>query len=269
MFLVYDFSMKKIYFIVLSFLVTTSLFANEHYVYKVSILKVFRAKIIIDVEPRTFNNLPALSVKSNSQIRFMGKEIANLDYLAFNDAITFEPQINIECEHSENQSTKNCRSVKFLQEGQFLYKNSHNNRTVLEDLKFGEPEVVLEEVLAQQPTYNPNEHKIFDIASIVLLIKYLDINKDHRDLDLFIAVNRQMTKVKISYVQDIDANKMWIKMTPIWPGPEEYKGDFPHKIIYDRRIKTVTEVHKKLPYIGDVVIRLDEKLSSIGKGALK
>jgi hypothetical protein len=235
--------------------------AKEHYVYKASILAVLNAKLVIDVEKVIFNNEPMLQVKSNSNIHFLGNEIVNMDYLAFNDLTTFEPKINIECEHSKKSSQNNCRSVKFIPQGQFLYKESHNVNTVLEDLEFGGVNVALLNIIDQQPTYNSNEDKVYDIASIVLLIKYLEINKDHRDLDLFIAVNKQITKTRVSYVQDIDENLLWIKLTPINPGPDDFKGEFPHKIIYDRRLKTVTEIHKKLPYVGDVVIKLDVKAS--------
>jgi hypothetical protein len=253
--------MLKIFSFISLVIIANSLCAKEHYVYKASIFKVLNAKLIIDVEDGTYNNVPVVNIKSNSNIHFLGNEIVNLDYLAHNDVKTFEPQLNIECEHSKKQGDQNCRSVKFLPQGQFLYKESHNDITKLEDIESGSLNVTLMDIITQQPTYNPNEHKIYDIASIVLLIKYLDISKDHRDIDLFIAINKQMMKVRISYVQDIDENQMWIKLIPLNPGPEEFKGEFPHKIVFDKRLKTVTEIHKKLPYVGDVVIKLDKKAS--------
>lgn len=254
--------MKKISLFIIIIL-SCSLSAKEHYVYRASIFKVLNAKLIIDVNDEVIDNIPVLRVTSNSTVRFLGNEIVNLDYVALNDITTFEPKINLECEHSDKQSEKNCRSVKFLPQGQFLYREFHNQKTVLEDLVYGSADVELLNIIDQQPSYNPNENKIYDIGSIVLLVKYLEINKDHRDQELFVAVNHQIAKIRMSYVEDIDNNLMWIKMIPIKPAPEDFKGEFPHKIIYDRRLKTVTEIHKKLPIVGDLVIKLDKKASGL------
>ncbi len=253
--------MKKISLFVVSLFFTFSLFANERYVYKASVLMALKARLVIDVDKAEFNNATVLRIRSNSTVNAFGKEVANLDYIGFNDVSTFEPKLNIECEHSEKQSAKNCRSVKFLPQGQFLYKNYHNDKTVIEDIEYGGENVVLKDIVDQQPTYNPNEHKIYDLASIALLIKYLDINKDHKNLELFVAVNESIAKVQVSYVQELGDNKMWIKLTPINPPPEDFKIAFPYKIIYDRNLKAVTEIHQRLPYVGDVEITLDVKAS--------
>lgn len=253
--------MNLIFTLLISSLFSNSLMASDRYVYKASVLMALRAKLIIDVEQSVFKNETVVFVKSNSNVEAFGKEVANLDYMSYNDATTFEPKINIECEHSKNQSSKNCRAVKFLPQGQFLYKHFHNSKTVLQDFEYGNENVVLKDIADQQPTYNPNEHKIYDIASIALLVKYLNISKDNLSIELFVAVNESMAKVRVSYVQDIDANKMWIKLTPINPPPEEFKMPFPHKIIYDKKLKAVTEIHQILPYVGDTVVKLDLKES--------
>lgn len=256
------FQMKTILTLLMSLLLTTPLFAKERYVYKASVLMALKAKLVIDVEQAVFKNENVIFVKSNSNVEAFGKEVANLDYKSYNDTNTFEPKINIECEHSNKQTSKNCRAVKFLPQGQFLYKEFHNSKTVLEDFEYGNENVVLKDIADQQPTYNPNEHKIYDIASIALLVRYLNINRDNKNLELFVAVNESMAKVRVSYVQDIDASKMWIKLTPINPTPEEFKLPFPHKIIYDKKLKAVTEIHQLLPYVGNTVIKLDLKESS-------
>lgn len=257
--------MKKFYWIFILSLLAFSLQAREHYVYKASIFKIINAKLTIDVDQAVYDNSPVLMIKSNSYAHFLGSEVTNIDYIAYNDINTFEPKLNVECEHAKKQNSdqkNNCRAVKALPLGQFLYRAFHSDKTPLEDLDYGMQNVTLENVNAQQPTFNPNTDKVFDIASIVLLVKYLNLNKDHREQELFVAVNRTITKIKATYVQDIDANKMWIKLDPLWPGPENYKTDFPHKIIFDRRLKAVTEVHKKLQVVGDIVISLDKKASS-------
>lgn len=255
--------MKQIFSFIISSLFTFSLLANEHYVYRASVLMALNATLVIDVDKADFNNKTFLHIKSNSNVRAFGKEVVNLDYIGFNDVTTFEPKINIECEHSSKQTRNNCRSVKFLPLGQFLYKEYHNDKTELEDLIYGSENVVLKDIINQQPTYDPNRDKIYDLSSIALLIKYLDLNKDHRDLELFVAVNQSMAKVKVSYVQDLGENKMWIKLTPINPPPQDFKISFPYKIIYDKKLKAVTEIHQMLPYVGDVSISLDIKASKL------
>lgn len=253
--------MKTLLVSIIASLLSSSLFANEHYVYKASVLMALKATLVIDIEKAEFDNESVLRINSRSKVHAFGKEVVDLDYIGLNDVTTFEPKLNIECEHSTKQTKNNCRSVKFLPQGQFLYKQYHNDKTVLEDLVYGGENVVLKDIIEQQPSYNPNIDKVYDFSSIVLLIKYLDLSKDHPFIDLYVAVNESIAKVRVSYVQELAGNKSWIKLTPINPAPEDFKIAFPYKIIYDRKLKAVSEIHQKLPYVGDVTIALDTKAS--------
>lgn len=247
---------KEIKFIIAAFLFSTFAFADENYTYRATILGTLNAKININVSESIYNNQKAIKITSNTNVRFLGKEVINIDYLAFNNPQNFEPLLNIECNQDKKDNGNNCKAIKFLADGIFLYKQLHQDKTNLVEINQGTPEVETNHIVDQQPTFNPAIDKVFDIGSIILLVKYLKLDPKNPEQDIYVAINRQIALIKVSYVKDISADEMWIKLTPINPGPEEV-GEFPHKIIYNRKIGAVTEVHKKIAIVGNLVVKLD------------
>ena len=241
--------------LLLSFLLCSSAIADENYLYKATILGTLNAKLNINVSEGLFNNQKALKITSNTTVRFLGNEVVNIDYLAFNNPSNFEPLLNIECNHDKKDSGNNCKAIKFIPDGIFLYKQLHQDKTQLIDINIDQKDVETNHVVDQQPTFNPAIDKVFDIGSIILLVKYLKLDQNNPEQDLFVAINRQIALIKVSYVKDISPDETWIKLTPINPGPDEV-GEFPHKIIYNKKIGAVTEVHKKIPVVGNLIVKL-------------
>lgn len=251
-----NFKMKKLIVLFSTSLFTFLAIADESYTYRATILGTLNAKININVGEGIYNNQKAIKITSNTNVRFLGKEVINIDYLAFNNPQNFEPLLNIECNQDKKDNGNNCKAIKFLSDGIFLYKQLHQDKTNLVEINQDTPEVETNHIVDQQPTFNPAIDKVFDIGSIILLVKYLKLDPKNPEQDIYVAINRQIALIKVSYVKDISPDEMWIKLTPINPGPEEV-GEFPHKIIYNRKIGAVTEVHKKIAIVGNLVVKLD------------
>ncbi len=245
----------KIKLFLLIFLLSSNVLADEHYLYKASILGTLNAKINISVSDDFFNNEKVLKISSNTTVRFLGNEVINIDYLALNNPLNFEPLLNIECNQDKKDSGNNCKAIKFLPDGIFLYNQLHQDKTKLIDFGTETTGVELNHIIDQQPTFDSSKDKVFDIGSIILLVKYLKLDKNHPEQDLFVAINHQIALIKVSYVKDISPDEMWIKLAPINPGPDQV-GEFPHKIIYNKKISAVTEVHKKIPIVGNLIVKL-------------
>jgi hypothetical protein len=245
----------KIKFVITTLLFTKLAFADVNYLYKASILGTLNAKININVSEGMYNNQKALKITSNTNVRFLGNEVINIDYLAYNNPQNFAPLLNIECNQDKKDNGNNCKAIKFLSDGIFLYQQLHQDKTNLIELSENTPGIETNHIIDQQPTFNPAIDKVFDIGSIILFVKYLNINQKNPEQDLFVAINHQIALIKVSYVKDITPDEMWIKLTPINPGPDDV-GEFPHKIIYNRKIGAVTEVHKKIPIVGNLIVKL-------------
>jgi hypothetical protein len=255
-----EFIMTKLITLI-TLIILTSTGHAEHYEYKARVLLALSARLTFDVKKVEYQGTPAISVRSKTKVHALGANVVNMDYEGINDAKTFSPFINIECEHSKKRSSKNCRSVKFLPYGDFLYKRFASNKTELKDFALGDEFVTQKNIIDQLPEFNPNEDLIYDVAALALLVKYLDIAPKKKSIDLHVAINESMAKINVSHVKELPGNQMWIKLTPVIPAPHEFKMSFPHKIIYDRNLKAVTEIHQKLPIVGNTVVRLDRKAS--------
>ncbi|MBT7768028.1 MAG: hypothetical protein HN730_12795 [Bdellovibrionales bacterium] len=245
---------------------TTSISAKERYVYEARALVVAKATLVIDVEDVDLDGQKYKAITSNISVRLLGKKLIDLDFQSLNVADSFAPVKNIECylekKRLSNPADKNCRSVHFLENGEYLYLNHRQTSTNLIGLRRDMPNVEEYNVLDIHQDFDKQNDRVFDLASIALLVKYLHLSAENPNKDLFVAVNKSVVKVRISYVKDIGRNKIWIKITPLHPAPEFYKRPFPHKIVYDHKRKAVTQIHQKLPIVGNAVIKLSKKRSS-------
>ncbi len=247
-------------------LLVDGLGAKERYVYKTRVLLVAKAKTIINVDDIQKNSKQLKSISSNSRVKLFGREIINLDFRSVNNTENFVPINNIECyqdkKHTQDPAKQNCRSVQFLERGEYLYLRHRQLQTELIPLDRSTIGVEEFNVLDAHPDFDPDNDVVYDLAAIALLMKYLDLGPENPAKELFVAVNKSIAKIEVSYVKNIGSNKISIKLTPLRPGPDEFEEPFPHKIVYDKSLRVVTEIHQDLPVVGNTVIRLSRKDSS-------
>lgn len=243
----------------------SSLFAagKKTYLYETRVLLAAKASLKIEVQDTVYKGRPVKFIRSNSFAYLFGKEIYNLDYMAYSKK-DLTPITNIECEIQKNlpATERNCKQIQFLEHQQFVYKRLRLAKTSLPELTMNDSEAQLFDITEQQPDFDQSRDRIYDLASLALTVEHLNLTKQNPSKIFYIAVNKTIGKVQVSLVKNISRNLQWIKITPIRPSAAEFDTPFPHKIIYDTKLKVVTEVHQKAPVVGNIVIKLNKRKSS-------
>jgi hypothetical protein len=251
--------------VLLSVLFITSS-AKERYVYKARALLVAKASTVIEAETIERDGRIFKSISAVSKAKAFGKELVNLEFKSLNDAEDFAPIKNVECyldkKHLRDPDKKNCRSVHFLENGEFLYLRYRKISTELISLSRDMPNVEEYNIQDVHQDFDPVRDRVYDLAAIALLVRFLELGPENPYRDLFVAVNKSIVKIRVSYISNLGNNKISIKLTPLRPGPDEFEEPFPHKIIYDTNIRVVTQIHQKLPLVGNTIIKLSKKDSS-------
>ena len=122
--------------------------------------------------------------------------------------------------------------------------------------------VTIFDINEQQPDFDQNLDHLYDIASLALTIEQLNLSVENPERIFYLAVNKTIAMAKVQFVKNISKNEQWIKIIPLRPSIDEFDTPFPHKIIYDTHLRVVTEVHQKLPIVGNTVIKLNKKKSA-------
>ncbi len=243
----------------------SSLFASNKqiYVYETRVLLAAKATLKIEVENSIFNGAPVKFIRSNTHAYLFGKEIYNLDYMAYSK-MDLTPITNIECEieKKDDPDDKNCKQILFLEHQQFAYKKLHLKATQLPPMHENDQGVTIFDINEQQPDFDQNLDHLYDIASLALTIEQLNLSVENPERIFYLAVNKTIAMAKVQFVKNISKNEQWIKIIPLRPSIDEFDTPFPHKIIYDTHLRVVTEVHQKLPIVGNTVIKLNKKKSA-------
>lgn len=255
----------KILMIPLLLCLSSSLFAanKKTYVYETRVLLAAKASLKIEVQDSTYKGMPVKYVRSNTFAYLFGKQIYNLDYMAYTKQ-DLTPITNIECEIKKrpDPTRKNCRQIKFLEHQQFLYKQIALRKTSLPELHENDSEAQLYDISDQQPDFDQARDQLYDIAALALTVEHLNLSRSNRERTFYLAVNKEIAKAKVVWVKNINSHLQWLKIIPIKPSIEEFDTPFPHKIVYDTRLKVVTEVHQKAPVVGNIVVKLNKRKSS-------
>lgn len=243
----------------------TSLFAagKKTYVYETRVLLAAKASLKIEIQDSVYKGEPVKFIRSNTFAYLFGKQIYNLDYMAYSRN-NLAPITNIECEIKKHlgPTEKNCKQIHFLDHQQFVYKKLRLTKTALPELIENDSEAQRFDINDQQADFDQARDQLYDLASIALSVERLNLTKQDPERIFYIAVNKSIGKVKVSLVKNISRTLQWIKLTPIHPSVAEFDTPFPHKIVYDTKLKVVTEVHQKAPVVGNIVIKLNKRKSS-------
>ena len=259
--------MIKIQVLLLGLLLSINLLATERYVYKARTLLTARATLVLDVERKEGIPEEFVFIKSTSKVYMLTKQIFNIHHRSINSAEDFTPRYSIECFMGPDGLNmdpldKNCRSVHFKESGEFLYLRHHQNVTELFPISEDYPEVKLMDVRDQVPDFDPARDVVYDPGSIVLLVKQMELSPENPERLLYVSVNKTVVKVSVSFVKYLNEEDIELKVKPIYPSEDEFDVPFPHKIIYNSKIKAVTVIYQKAPVVGNVKIKLDLKRSS-------